>query len=102
MADIQEGECLISTLARNMAHFHGMATVQTSGSRLKSFILDQKDFCAEISDSVFLSSYRKSEDRLGPMHGSYQARKFGPSCPWSYRNWVPPRQGDRVDLFEVP
>jgi hypothetical protein len=23
-----------------------------------------------------------------------QARKFGPGCPWSYRNWVPPRQGD--------
>ena len=21
-----------------------------------------------------------------------QARKFGPGCPWSYRNWVPPRQ----------
>ena len=70
MADIQEGECLISTLARNMAHFHGMAAVQTSGSGLKSFILDQKDFCAEISDSVFLSN-RKSEDRLGPKHGAY-------------------------------
>ena len=30
-----------------------------------------------------------------------QARKFGPGCPWSYRNWVPPRQV-KPKHFEVP
>ena len=31
----------------------------------------------------------------------FQARKFGPGCPWSYRNWVPPRQV-KPKPFEVP
>jgi hypothetical protein len=34
----------------------------------------------------------KNQARL--LYGSCnQARKFGPGCPWSYRDWVPPRQG---------
>ena len=28
-----------------------------------------------------------------------QWRKFGPGCPWSNRDWVPPRRGI-IDLFE--
>jgi hypothetical protein len=33
------------------------------------------------------------------VHHTSQWRKFGPDCPWSYRDWVPPRRGI-IDLFE--